>query len=161
MCFSSVLYAQKENPMADGRSQIITDSLAEDFRSVVARNFSRYRTINMYWEMKSAHDYTFTADGKEIERGRKRDLHTIRLSTMIPLLKKRQFSLYATYNIPVMCSTPPKKSLQYFLIILTITTPAAFMHHILQRYSTVRSSCLPIFPLMVGMAVGESFKVAL
>lgn len=95
MCFSSVLYAQKENPMADGRSQIITDSLAEDFRSVVARNFSRYRTINMYWEMKSAHDYTFTADGKEIERGRKRDLHTIRLSTMIPLLKKRQFSLYA------------------------------------------------------------------
>lgn len=84
MCFSSVLYAQKENPMADGRSQIITDSLAEDFRSVVARNFSRYRTINMYWEMKSAHDYTFTADGKEIERGRKRDLHTIRLSTSNP-----------------------------------------------------------------------------
>lgn len=95
MFFSSVLYAQSQNTIAGGRSQVITDSLAKDFRSVVARNFSRYRTVNMYWEMKSAHDYTFTADGKEVEKGRKRDLHTIRFSTMIPVLKQRQFSLYA------------------------------------------------------------------
>lgn len=95
MFFSSGLYAQNQNSVADHRPQVITDSLAKDFRSVVARNFSRYRTINMYWEMKSAHDYTFTADGKEIEKGRKRNLHTIRLSTMIPILKKRQLSLYA------------------------------------------------------------------
>ncbi len=76
-------------------AQVITDSLANDFRSVVARNFSRYRTINMYWEMNAAHDHTIAADGKEIEKGRKRDLHTIRFSTMIPVLKQRRFSLYA------------------------------------------------------------------
>lgn len=92
--FSYALYAQGQNT-ADGRPQVITDSLAEDFRSVVARNFSRYRTINMYWEMKAAHDYTFTADGKEIEKGRKQGLHTIRFSTMIPVLKQHRFSLYA------------------------------------------------------------------
>lgn len=95
MYLASVLYAQSRKSLADNRSQIITDSLTEDFRSVVARNFSRYRTINMSWEMKSAHEYTFTADGREIEKGRKRDLHTIQLSTMVPVLKKRQFSLYA------------------------------------------------------------------
>lgn len=94
MLFLSALYVQGQNT-ADGRPQAITDSQANDFRSVVARNFSRYRTINMYWEMKSAHDYTFTADGKEIEKGRKQGLHTLRFSTMIPVLKQRRFSLYA------------------------------------------------------------------
>lgn len=94
MFISSALYAQGQDT-ADGRPQIITDSLANDFHSVVARNFSRYRTINMYWEMKAAHDYTFAADGKEIEKGRKRNLHTLRFSTMIPVLKQRRFSLYA------------------------------------------------------------------
>lgn len=94
MLFSSAPYVQGQNT-ADSRPQVITDSLANDFRSVVARNFSRYRTINMYWEMKAAHDYTFTADGKEIGKGRKQGLHTLRFSTMIPVLKQRRFSLYA------------------------------------------------------------------
>lgn len=78
-----------------GHAQAVTDSIANDFRSVVARNFSRYRTMNMYWEMDGAHDYTFTADGKDVEKGRKRDLHTIRFSTMVPLLKQHRFQLYA------------------------------------------------------------------
>ena len=92
--FLSVPYALGQNK-AEGRPQVVSDLPANDFSSVVARNFSRYRTVNMYWEMKSAHDYTFTADGKEIGKGRKRDLNTIRFSTMIPVLRKRQFSLYA------------------------------------------------------------------
>lgn len=94
MFLLSVPYLSGQNK-ADGHQQVITDSLVNDFSSVVARNFSRYRTINMYWEMKSAHDFVFTADGKEIGNGRKRDLHNIRFSTMIPVLRKRQFSLYA------------------------------------------------------------------
>lgn len=81
-------------------AQIITDSLANDFRSVVAKNFSRYRTVNFSYETKWPHDYTFSLDGNEVEKGRKKDLHTIRFSTMIPLLKLRQVSLYANlqYN---------------------------------------------------------------
>lgn len=75
-------------------AQTVTDSLADDFRSVVARHFSRYRTVNLYWEMKGSHNYTFTAGGKEIAKGRKRDLHAIRFSTMIPVLRKKSFSLY-------------------------------------------------------------------
>lgn len=76
-------------------AQVITDSLAEDFRSLAAKNFSRYRTVNLSWETKWAHDYTFTLNGNEIEKGRKKDLHTIRFSTMVPLLKLRKVSLYA------------------------------------------------------------------
>lgn len=76
-------------------AQTATDSMANDFHGMVARNFSRYRTVNMYWEMNGAHDYTITANGKEVAKGRKRDLHTIRFSTMVPILKQRRFSLYA------------------------------------------------------------------
>lgn len=76
-------------------AQVITDSLAEDFRSLAAKNFSRYRTINFSWETKWAHDYTFTLDGNEVEKGRKKNLHTMRFSTMIPILKQRKVSLYA------------------------------------------------------------------
>ncbi|MGN0281625.1 MAG: hypothetical protein ACI4B3_04900 [Prevotella sp.] len=39
-------------------AQAITDSLAEDFRTIAAKNFSRYRTVNLSWEMKTDHDYT-------------------------------------------------------------------------------------------------------
>lgn len=78
-----------------GRTPAVTDSLANDFRSVVSRNFSRYRTVNMSWEMKAAHNYTFTTDGKEMEKGRKQNLHTLRFSTMIPVLRQRRLSLYA------------------------------------------------------------------
>ena len=42
-----------------GKSQVITDSLANDFRAFAAKNFSRYRTVNLFWETKWAHDYTF------------------------------------------------------------------------------------------------------
>ena len=44
-------------------AQTATDSLANDFRAVVARNFSRYRTVNLYWEMKGSHHYTFASGG--------------------------------------------------------------------------------------------------
>ena len=77
------------------RAQVITDSLAEDFRSLAAKNFSRYRTINVSWETKWAHDYTLKLDGNNVEKGRKKNLHTIRFSTMIPILKQRKVSLYA------------------------------------------------------------------
>lgn len=76
------------------KAQTATDSLANDFRSVVAKNFSRYRTVNLYWEMKGSHHYTFASGGTEMEKARKRDLHTIRFSTMIPVVKKKRFSLY-------------------------------------------------------------------
>lgn len=75
-------------------AQVITDSLANDFRSLVAKNFSRYRTVNMSYETKWAHDYSFSLDGKEVEKGRKKNLNTIRFSTMIPILRLRQVSLY-------------------------------------------------------------------
>ncbi len=75
--------------------QTITDTLANDFHSVVARNFSRYRTINLYWEMNGSHDYTFKSGGKVLDKSRKSDLHTIRFSTMFPIIKQRRFSMYA------------------------------------------------------------------
>lgn len=76
------------------QSQVITDSLANDFRAFAAKNFSRYRTVNLFWETKWAHDYTFSLDGKDVEKMRKKNLHTIKFSTMIPILKLKNVSLY-------------------------------------------------------------------
>lgn len=77
------------------RAQVISDSLASDFRTFMAKNFSRYRTVNLYWEAKWAHDYTFSLDGQEVEKMRKKNLHTLKASTMVPLLKLKNVSLYA------------------------------------------------------------------
>lgn len=76
-------------------AQAITDSLASDFRAFAAKNFSRYRTVNLFWETKWAHDYTFNLDGQEVEKRRKKNLHTLKASTMVPLLKLKNASLYA------------------------------------------------------------------
>lgn len=54
-----------------------------------------YRTVNLNWETKWAHNYTFTQDGNELEKGKRRDLHKISFSTMIPVLKLKKVSLYA------------------------------------------------------------------
>lgn len=78
-----------------GRAQVINNSLANDFRTFAAKNFSRYRTLNVFWETKWAHDYTFNLDGQEVEKRRKKNLHTLKASTMIPLLKLKNVSLYA------------------------------------------------------------------
>ncbi|MGN1263731.1 MAG: hypothetical protein ACI4TW_06810, partial [Prevotella sp.] len=83
---------------SDIHAQAITDSIVEDFRSVVARNFSRQRTMNLSWEMNGHHDYTLSVDDNDVEKGRKRNLNTIRFSTMIPLLKLHKASLYASVN---------------------------------------------------------------
>lgn len=77
------------------RAQVITDSLADDFRTQAAKNFSRYRTVNLFWETKWAHDYNLTLDGKEVEKRRKKNLHTLRFSTMVPMLRLKNISLYA------------------------------------------------------------------
>lgn len=74
------------------------DSLASESRAFAAKNISRYRTLNISYETKWAHDYTFALDGNEVEKGRKKDLHTLRFSTMIPLLKLRRMSLYANFR---------------------------------------------------------------
>lgn len=76
-------------------AQVITDSLADDFRTFAAKNFSRYRTVNLFWKTKWAHDYTFELDGKDVEKRRKKNLHTLRFSTMVPILKLKNVSLYA------------------------------------------------------------------
>lgn len=57
-------------------AQVVSDSLAEDFRTLAARNFSRYRTVNFSWEMDADHDYSFNTNGKEQEKGRKKTLNT-------------------------------------------------------------------------------------
>ena len=77
------------------RAQVITDSLADDFRALAAKNFSRYRTVNLFWETKWAHDYNLTLDGKDVEKRRKKNLHTLRFSTMVPMLNLKNISLYA------------------------------------------------------------------
>lgn len=84
-------------------AQVINDSLANDFRAFTAKNFSRYRTVNLQYETKWAHDYTLSLDGQEVESGRKKKLNTIRFSTMVPIVKLRKVSLYA--NLQYACYT--------------------------------------------------------
>lgn len=41
-----------------------------------------------------AHDYNFSLNGNEVEKMRKKNLHTFKVSTMIPVLKLKNVSLY-------------------------------------------------------------------
>ena len=45
--------------------------------------------------MNANHDYSFGLDGKEQEKGRKQTVHTLRFSTMVPIVKSHKASLYA------------------------------------------------------------------
>ena len=82
----------------NSRSQVINDTLAEDFRTKAAKNFSRYRTVNFSWEVKTNHDYTLSIGDRDVEKGRKKNLHAIHFSTMVPLLKEPKLSLYANIS---------------------------------------------------------------
>ena len=77
------------------QAQVNSDSLAGDFRTLAAKNFSRYRTVNFSWEMNTDHDYSFGLDGKGLEKRRKQAVHTLRFSTMVPVVKSPKASLYA------------------------------------------------------------------
>ena len=80
---------------AKAQKNEVPDSLAQDFRTYLSKNFSRYRTVNINWETKWAHNYTFEQDGRTIEEGRRKNLHSFNFSAMIPLLKLKNVSLYA------------------------------------------------------------------
>ncbi len=75
-------------------AQTIADTLASDFNVLMERNFSHNNTVNVSWEMKGAHDYKFKTGDNVMEKSRKRDLHTIKASAMLPVLKQGRFSLY-------------------------------------------------------------------
>lgn len=72
-----------------------TDSLAKEIRSYVARNFSKSRTFNLYWEVNPSHDYKLKQNGQEIESGKIRNANTVKFATTVPLLLSKNFSLYA------------------------------------------------------------------
>jgi len=71
------------------------DTLTQEIRSYVARNFSKSRTFNLYWETGPSYDYKLKRDGEEIENGKMRDIHTIKFAVNVPVLLLKDFSLYA------------------------------------------------------------------
>lgn len=81
-------------------AQVVKDSLAEDFRTLAAMNFSRYRTVNFSWETTANQDYSFGLGGNTQERGHKQAVHNLRFSTMVPIVKSHKASLYVNvqYN---------------------------------------------------------------
>ncbi|SHG25668.1 DUF6268 family outer membrane beta-barrel protein [Dysgonomonas macrotermitis] len=70
------------------------DSLARELRSYVARNFSKSRTFNLYWETNPSYDYKLKQNEKEIENGKMRDIHTIKFAATVPVVLLKNFSLY-------------------------------------------------------------------
>lgn len=91
---NATVHQDNSSPKRTQKKEVITDSLANDFRTFAAKNFSRYRTVNLFYETNMAHDYSFTLDGNTVEKRRKKNLHTIRFSTMVPLLKTKNVSFY-------------------------------------------------------------------
>lgn len=77
------------------QAQTVTDSIAKDVRSFAARNITRARTLNLYWETKGSHDYTLKMNGSTLERGRVHDLHAIKFSAVFPFFARKRFSVYA------------------------------------------------------------------
>lgn len=75
-------------------AQTPTNTLAQDIRRYVARNFSEARTFNLYWETMPTHDYILKQGNQTIEHGRIRSEHTVKFATTIPIWMRNKFSLY-------------------------------------------------------------------
>ena len=90
-------------------AQVITDSLANDFRTSMAKNFSRFRTVNLYWETKMAHDYNFSLNGNEVEKMRKKNRKGIKVKnedgkTDVEPIVKQDSSPIPFFNVGVSYS---------------------------------------------------------
>lgn len=72
-----------------------TDSVKAGLRRFTARNFSEERTLNLYWETAPSHDYTLKQNGDVLEKGRMRNEHTIKFTTVIQIVDTRRFTLNA------------------------------------------------------------------
>lgn len=72
-----------------------TDSVKTELRRFTARNFSEERTLNLYWETAPSHNYTLKQHGNVIRRGRMRNEHTVKFTTVIPVVGKSRFTLNA------------------------------------------------------------------
>ncbi len=71
------------------------DSLRQNVRSYVARNFSEIRTFNFSWQTSPAHTYRIKSDGQTIENGEMHAQNTIKFNTTLPVVLTKRFSLYA------------------------------------------------------------------
>ena len=65
-------------------------------RKYVARNFSSERTFNFNWAMSANHDYTLLRNNELIENGRSKNIHALKFATKIPVLRKKNFTLYVS-----------------------------------------------------------------
>lgn len=76
-------------------AQNTTDTLTQHIRSYVTRNFSEARTFNLYWETSPSHNYKLKQNDGVIEEGKMKEEHTVKFAATVPLLLKKNFSLYA------------------------------------------------------------------
>lgn len=93
VCLLVLLIAVAATAQAQAQTQ--SDSLKRGVRRYIARNFSEVRTLNLYWETSSSHDYTLLQRGNEIEKGRMSDVNSIKFAVTVPVLLLKKFSLYA------------------------------------------------------------------
>ena len=72
-----------------------TDSLRQEVRSYVARNFSDIRTFNFSWQASPSHRYEIKQDGQTLEKGEMHSSNNIKFNFTIPVVLSKKFSLYA------------------------------------------------------------------
>lgn len=77
-------------------AQMATDTIVQSLRRYVARNFSEVRTFNLYWERNPDHSYALKQNGEKIENGEMKNEHTIKFAMTLPVMLKKNFSLYAS-----------------------------------------------------------------
>lgn len=70
-------------------AQAQNDTLTQEIRSYIARNFSEARTFNLYWETTPSHRYSLKQHGSITERGKMRSEHTVKFATTIPVFTKK------------------------------------------------------------------------
>ena len=71
------------------------DSLRQQVRSYVARNFSEIRTFNFSWQASPAHTYRIKTGDQIREKGEMHSQNTIKFNTTLPVVLTKKFSLYA------------------------------------------------------------------
>lgn len=85
LVFSNMfVYAQHQN-----------DSIPQEVKSYVARNFSEIRTFNLTWKTEPSHSYSIKSHGNKIAEGKLRSLNNIKFDANVPIMKTNNLTVYA------------------------------------------------------------------
>lgn len=103
------------------------DSIRQEVKGYVARNFSEIRTFNLTWMTEPSHSYSIKNHGNNITKGTLCSYNNIKLDVNVPIMRTNSLMVYAmgeayfdNYHIenvksePTMLSQQKNENKQYY-----------------------------------------------